>query len=358
MDFHERYRGLVDKLRGQRPGAVRDAAVLHLPARLPPWTDTGLTVERGDRLTILAAGRVVWGGGLEAGPRYHLWGRIGDDPLFRLGTDTATLTAAGAGRLRLCIYHGTWATPDGTLATPIDAYAALQGGLDVLVIRWHAGFPAERGLAELASLAPSDPLLAEEGARAAAARRLPDGFEPLWFLGHSEIFHRAESEGAPIVALRADANAGIVRRPVELPLKPGTSLEWTWRINAPPSRVAEDSFATHDYTSVALEFDDGRDLTWYWSASLPAGHHYACPLPRWRGKEWHTVTRSGPAGLGTWVDERADVHADAARALGNVPARIVAVWLIAVSLFQRTQASTDFRRIALIQDGRPHVLAP
>ena len=52
MDFHERYRGLVDKLRGQPPGAVRDATSLHLPASVPPWTEIGLTVEGGDRLTL------------------------------------------------------------------------------------------------------------------------------------------------------------------------------------------------------------------------------------------------------------------------------------------------------------------
>jgi len=77
-------------------------------------------------------------------------------------------------------------------------------------------------------------------------------------------------------------------------LRPDISLEWTWRVNALPSRVREDAFATHDYASIALEFDDGRDLTWYWSAALPVGHHYRCPLPRWRESETHVGARSGP----------------------------------------------------------------
>lgn len=359
VEFHERYAGLVEKLQAERPRWIQDATTVHLPARVPPWSETGIALERGDRLTVLAAGRVIWSreADLFAGPRYHLWGRIGDGPVFRLGSDTCTLAAAERGSLQLCIYHGTWASPEGTLATSLDAYASLEGGIDVLVIRWGDALP-EQGLAALASLALSDPLITAERARLGSPRELPPGFEPLWFVGRSDIFYRAEVDGAPTIALRADANAGIVRRPVDLALRPGTSLEWTWRVNALPSQVREDSFATHDYASIALEFDDGRDLTWYWSAALPEGHHYRCPLPRWAARETHLVVRSGVEGLGAWVDQRCDVQADVARALGRVPSHIVAVWLIAVSLFQRDRAFVDFRRIALIQDGRASMIFP
>jgi hypothetical protein len=316
-------------------------------------------LEAGERITILASGTVVWSrvADVLAGPRYHLWGRIGDGEIFRLGSDTRTLTATEPGLLRLCIYHGLWASRDGALTLPVDAYATLEGGFDVLVIRWGDGSPAE-SLDILASLAPDDPLIAAERARLATPREPPEGFEPLWFVGRTDIFYRAEIDGAPAIALRADADAGIVRRPLDLPLRPGTVLEWTWRVNRLPSRAREDTFAGHDYASIALELDDARDLTWHWSAALPVDHHYGCPLPRWKGIETHMVVRSGADGLGTWVDERRDVHADAARALGAVPSRITAVWLIGVSLFQRSLASVDFRRIAIVQDGQPHPIFP
>ena len=46
-----------------------------------------------------------------------------------------------------------------------------------------------------------------------------------------------------------------------------------WRLlNNGEATVREDAFATHDYASIALEFEDGRDLTWYWSAALRARH--------------------------------------------------------------------------------------
>jgi hypothetical protein len=41
-----------------------------------------------------------------------------------------------------------------------------------------------------------------------------------------------------------------------------------------------------------------------------------------------------------------------------VPSRIVAVWLIGVSMFQRGLASVDFRRIALLQGDRTHMIFP
>lgn len=360
MPFPERYAALIAECRARHPGFIRDARPVHLPASVPPWTDTDVEVARGDALTVLAAGRVFWSrdADLSVGPRQVLWGRIGDADIFRLGSDTRTLTATDDGPLRLCSYHGgTWASLKGTLVTPREAYAGLTGAIDALVIRWGDVSPAQ-GLEALAALAPSDPLIAAELARLASPRELPAGFEPLWFVGQCDIFFRSELDRAPTIALRAEANAGIVRRPLDLALRPGTFLEWTWRLDALASRVREDAVATHDYASIALEFDDGRDLTWYWSAALPEEHHYGCPLPRWVGRETHVVVRSGRDGLGTWIDHRRDVHADVTAALGHVPSRIVAVWLIAVSLFQRGTASADFRRITLLQDGQAHRIFP
>jgi len=358
-DFRARYRAAVERLLVQRLDWVRDARVLHLSASVPPWSDTGITVERGERLTVLAAGRVTWSRkeALFGWPRYHLWGQIGSGPVFRLGSDTYTLAAEDGGPLRLCVLHGTWASPQGILATSVDAYRSLGGGIDVLVVRWGDVSP-DLGLALLGVAAQDDSLIAEERARLGARHEAPPGFEPLWFVGRSDIFYRSDVDAVPAIALRADANAGVVRKPVEFLLWPGTFLEWTWRMNGLPSRVREDAFATHDYASIALEFQDGRDLSWYWSAALPVGHHYGCPLPRWAGRETHVVVRSGFEGVGAWTDERRDVHADAVRAFGRAPSRIVAVWLIGVSLFQRGYASADFRRIALVRGARVHTIFP
>jgi len=128
-------------------------------------------------------------------------------------------------------------------------------------------------------------------------------------------------------------------------------LRWSWRLDELPSRLPEDTAITHDYLSVALEFDDGQDLTWHWSCSLPRGVAYRCPLEHWRHREAHIVARSGQADLGRWIDEERPVLADHRVAIGGpAPTRVVRAWLIAVSCFQMGEGRGEFAAIELV-DG-------
>jgi hypothetical protein len=343
--FRARYEALL----ARRPACVGDARIVHLPANVPPWTDVGLAVEAGDEVTILAAGRVVLAEalGLWGAPRLFLWGRFAPGGAVWNGTrDTTTVRAERSGRLELGVYQGEWSNRTGDLATPREAYAALQGGYDVVAIRWRDG--AEKGLAELAALTPDDPLVAAEAARRAAPVLPPAGWDYLWFLGPAEIFR---ATGRPSIALAADDDLGILRRPLDVALGPATSLAWSWRVDALPSEHAEDTLPTHDYLSIALEFENGLDLTWMWSAALPVGHHFACPLPHWNARETHWVVRSGTRDLGAWHRESRAVLADYAAAVpGPAPRRAVAVWLIAVSIFGHRSARAEFAGIEL-RDG-------
>jgi hypothetical protein len=354
--FRERHAALIAALApGVRPAAVADACVVHLPATVPPWTATPLSLGAGDAVTLLAEGRIVLSEalGLWGGPRLHLWARIGGrGPLHNGTRDTTTLRAAHAGPLELAVYQGEWADRDGAaLATPREAYAALRGGIDVVAIRWQ-GDPAE-GLAALRARAPEDALLAAEAARLAAPVPAPPGWEYLWFLGPAEIFRAARADGADAIHARAEDDVGILRRPVDFPLGPDVELAWRWRVDRLPSAVAEDTLPCHDYLSIALEFETGRDLTWTWSAALPAGTAYACPIPSWQPRETHLVVRSGPAGLGAWQEERRRVVADWRHAVGGPPPnRIVAVWLIAVSVFRHGVGEAVFAGIELGDGAR------
>ena len=60
--------------------------------------------------------------------------------------------------------------------------------------------------------------------------------------------------------------------------------------------------------------------------------------------------RSGTAGLGHWQAEERYVHADVLAAMGEPLARIVRLWLIAVSSFQHGIARAEFADIVL-EDG-------
>ena len=147
-------------------------------------------------------------------------------------------------------------------------------------------------------------------------------------------------------------DVGILRRPAALPLQPGTILSWRWRVDSLPIDLREDSLPSHDYLSIAVEFDDGQDLTYYWSAALPVGTVYRCPLPTWKDKETHVVVRSGLGELGRWLEQRRDVHEDYRRCIGGSARSVVRVWLIANSLFQRGHGRCEYSGIEFEQpDG-------
>jgi Protein of unknown function (DUF3047) len=99
--------------------------------------------------------------------------------------------------------------------------------------------------------------------------------------------------------------------------------------------------------SLAVEFDNGQDLTYLWSAALDPEFSYRCPISSWRNRETHLVIRSGSGQLGRWINEEREVWRDYERAVGTPPARIVAVWLIAVSIFQHGAARAEYRNIEL-----------
>jgi len=340
------------------PSAVRDAHVagavaLHLPANVPPWTPAKLELEPGDAFTLFAEGRVVLSeeAGLWNGPAFHLWARVGGrGPLFNGTRDTASFRAPHAGTLELCIYSGEWGTRDGELATPLAGYALLSGGIDVLAVRWKGD--AGAGVEALAGAVPDEPLFAAEAQRLRDPGETPSGWEHLWFLGESDIYRPARIDGRQAIRVHTHDDVGILRRPIDLPLAPDTRIGWRWKVDALPSARAEDSLPTHDYLSIAVEFDNGQDLTWYWSSQLPQDTHYRCPLPQWDQRETHWVVRSGEAGLGDWHAEERHLQQDYAEAVGHPPARIVAVWLIAVSIFQKGNGSAEFADVWIESDGR------
>lgn len=328
---------------------VADARVVVLPGSEPPWTDTGVALEPGDEITVLADGRIVFSEELDLwfGPRVYLWRRIGEGgPVFRAARETATHRANCAGTLQLGIYPGAWSTRNGEHV----GTGGLGGALGALLIRWR-GDGAE-GVRALAAACPEDALVRAELERLEHPAIRPAHWEPLWYLGETDLFTAAERDGRPVIRARPENEAAIIKRAVDTELTPETRLTWSWRVEELPSKVAENTLPTHDYISIAVEFDNGQDLTWYWSAALPEETVFRCPLPWWDQRETHIAIRSGTAALGRWSTETRDLYADYERALGKPPERIVGVWLIAVSFFTHGRGAADFADIALEQPGR------
>lgn len=345
---HAAIERLPASLRERHLAALR---LVTLPGNVPPWTDTGIVLARDVAVSVLASGRLVLAPALDLWmrPSVALWGRVGGrGPLVNGARDTLTFHAAHDGALELALYNGEWGTPDGELATPVELYAGSGGEIDALVVRWQ-GDPVA-GLAALAAALPDDPLLAGELDRLRHAAPPPEGWRHLWFLGESEIFRTTADDDRAAIAVDAANDVGILQRRLDFPLGPATTLAWRWRVDELPARASENDPTAHDYLSLALEFENGRDLTWYWSAVLPVGAHYACPLPGWTARETHWVVRSGADGIGRWHDERRVIADDYRAAVGEPPARVVAAWLIAVTLFGHRRGRATFADVVL-RDG-------
>jgi DUF3047 family protein len=317
---------------------LEDARIVSLPAGRSRWADTGIDLAPGDEVTTFAVGGTVLSRAFDVRvrPPLQLWFRAGG-PVFRGTRETHSFTAAHAGRLHLANYAPTpWAAPDGSRKVSERQWSRVSGGMHVLVALD----------AELDALREASPLVAAELDRRAGAPAAPDGWSYLWEIGDSEIF---AADGGRI-ACDCHGDTAILQREVDVELTEATRLRWSWRVDELPSELAEDTPATHDYLSIAVEFDNGQDLTWHWSAELPPGHHYRCPFPPWRERETHMVVRSGANGLGRWLTEERAVRADYTAAVGAPPARIVKVWLIAVSHVQRGRGRCAFADIEL-RDG-------
>lgn len=343
-------------------GTVREHLWLTLPATEPPWRDTGIDVEPGVALSYFAAGRVYASRPLDiwVGPSNQLWTRVGErGPIRSSSRDSDTLNADGArdtaaGRLYFGNYFpNDWKDPSGARLQGDEVYGGVSGETRILVVVWNA--PVRDGLAALVRGADPLGLVSGEIDRLDRSIRPPEGWKYLWHIGTSEIF-RSESDpsGAPGIGCEVEGDVAILQRDVEVPLTPATEISWQWTVERLPGLLREDTVPSHDYLSLAVEFDTGWDITYYWSVALPEGTGYVCPLPNWKHREFHVVVRSGEAGLGQPLAERRNLLRDVEhymQGLGNRPARIVRVWLIANSVFMRQRGRCHFSQIRIHGDG-------
>ncbi|HEY1650822.1 MAG TPA: DUF3047 domain-containing protein [Acidimicrobiales bacterium] len=351
--FHRALERALERALASGDG-VADHRFVDLPANEPPWADTGLEVRDGDQITIVRHGRSSLAGTslwLEAG--FNVWARVGGrGPLERGTRATHTFRAVRDGTVQLGnAQPAEWTDRDGAIEDDPGVYALMEGGAEALLIRWADGadpLEALRGAAERSA----DPwgYLAGEVARLEYGLGAPPpGWEHLWFLGPSEVFTRS----GDVLDCVTRGDAAIICHDAAFDLGDDTVLEWSWRVDALPSLQPEDALETHDYLSLAVEFDDGQDLTYHWSAGLPAGTSYRCPLPHWSARETHLVLGSGPEGLGHWHNEARHLRSDYARAIGGTtPARVTRIWLIALSAMQHLEGRGAYRGITLRNDSQ------
>lgn len=338
------------RLRDLLREVAADVDLVEVPVDRKPWTTSRVRVATGEQVSWFAWGRCLLIKPLAVGvdTGLALLCRIGDGLPTNSERATMTLTADRDGAVEFGGRMPAWTREDGTLGLDRVPYRLMSGGLGAVVVRWAPGTDVRAALDSLAARDPSG-LCAAEVRRLDSPPQLPPGWHCHPWVPRTEVF----SAGAEGVAVNSVDGGGIIRHPAAAPLTPDLRLRWSWRIDELPSRMPEDTAISHDYLSVAVEFDNGLDLTWQWSHSLPLGLAYPCPLDYWRKYETHIVARTGSADLGRWISEERPVLADYRAAIrGPAPANVVRVWLIAVSFIQGRTGRGEFRDIELVDGDR------
>ncbi|MGE0486481.1 MAG: DUF3047 domain-containing protein [Gammaproteobacteria bacterium] len=339
------------RLRDEAPlaGLAGYATFEILPADLP-WKRLDVAVKASQAVTVLLSGRWwlvedldVW-----VEPGLAFFARVGDrNPVYNPQKNTGTFTSAHDGHVSVARAIGEWADSRAeTVATPPEVYSAAKGEIRGVLLVWD-GDPLT-GLEALRRRGDVGGLVTAEIARLRTEPPPPAGWQPMYVTGNAGIYSSC-ADGQ--ICCHTHKNACLLTREVDLPLAPGARLDWRWAVEELPSARAEDSLLAHDYLSIAVEFDDGQDLTYFWSAELPVGRVFRCPIPSWQAIETHMVVRSGRGELGRWLAESRDVHADYQTHIGGPATRIVKVWLIALSFFQRGTGKARYADIVVSSGG-------
>jgi len=309
-----------------------------------PWTDLGLIAEQGQQVTFLLSGRMwlsreydLW---FEPGLVFHARTR-GTKPIYNPMNNSGTMIAAHGGIIEVARSAGEWTDESGSLWTPEEACRKADVKIVGVALLWRDD--AARGLKTLLAQGDVGGLLQAELSRLDSDRQLPDGWSNLFLFGGGPVVFSKGEAGE--ILCRTQKNVSIIERPIQLPLTPGTRLSWRWLIEELPSILPEDQAAAHDYLSIGVKFEDGQDLTYIWSQTLPQGKVFRCPLPRWTGIETHMIVRSGKTDLGTWLSEERDIAADYSAHIQGPAKAISHVWLLGVSPFQRRTGSCRYADI-------------
>lgn len=325
---------------------VSNAISVDLEPGMKDWRDVGLDVDTDDEVTLFAGGDINASrlADIRMGPKVVLWYRIGrDGPMHKTPNETLSFRADRKGPIYLALQApGDWTNEAGDF-DPAKIMHGVCGRVRILIVKWGAG--VEQGLS---ALLPADNTGLIKSALAQWQRPAikPQGWRYLWRIGAGDIYTPGTEQGH--ICCHTDRDAGILQIPADFALTDSTRFSWKWFATVLPSSIREDIPPTHDYLSIAVEFDNGLDLTYMWSSELAVNTIFQCPLPWWIERETHWVLRSDASDLGKWLPEDRNIKSDYERAIGGpVPERIVAVWLIAVSAFQRGEGKIDYANILL-----------
>ncbi len=327
---------------------IAQTALTTINARDLPWIDSGIVAKKGQSITFMLNGGLNFGH-FHVQPGTAFWVGFGQKkPMYITGSNTGTVTVPVSGPVYFARALAEWKDPQGELFTPVEHYQAVKGAIQILSVVWRND--PKIAMHKMLDNGINHPLFTTEAQRLKSPTVLPEGWKNLWMFGDNGIFQSA-NKGKQINVF-THKNVGILQKDVSFPLVKDSRIDWQWMIETLPSVKPEDAAHTHDYLSIAVEFDDGQDLTYMWSSSLPEGKHFRCPLPRWDLIETHMVIHNDAALLGKWLNESRNIYADYHKMIGGDAKKITRIWFIANSLFQGGFGTGAFKNINLYNDNK------
>lgn len=336
------YKNTLDAAIHKISSQIASQATLPLPAD-GTWVDSQIVLEPGDSITVFAAGRLLFSKAMEIslGTQTCIWYRIGAGNINRFSNNFELITSDQSGPLYFCVAEpGAFKSPVGDPNENRLPYKK-AGDIELRLIRW-----AQEPKLSIKAAAELEPSIFGELYKSLNTCKELHHWRHLWRTGKSDIFSVDEKDGS--ISCRTHGDIGIIQYPVDIPLDKNLSLSWSWLVKELPSTISEQIRHTHDYLSIAVEFDDGLDLTYMWSSTLEKDTVFQCPLPWWDQRETHWVLRNAQDGTERWFDEQRYLLEDYQQAIGqSVPTRVVSVWLIAGSRWQHLRGSCQYRAIKL-----------
>ncbi len=343
--------GVVQETLKSSPASVASWSTVTFKTSYTGWQSSGLMVAKGQQVTIFGEGQINGGLPLPLDPRHYVWVRIGaDGPVFNLATDQHTFQAEQSGLLYITAKGADffWEDRRGTYPPTSQRAPEVPFEAHATAVVWKAD-PLEA--LQALSQDPLDPF-GQAYAVAAEAPPLPAGFDYLWYLSDAQVFGAWQEGGRKGIRGTTHYDFGIVKKPVDIPLTDETEISFEWRYDALPAQGPETEVQFHDYLSIAVEFDNGQDITWMWSPHLQEGLSFRCPLPWWDQRETHLVLQSGTEGLGEWHSHTRPVAQDYRRSVNvEVPKRITGVWFINSGIFAKAMGDARFANVVISSAG-------
>ena len=344
QDFHQRIDTII---KHSSASIVRSVNFSITPNDLP-WSQTLGTIKAGQSVTFFLSGRwwILKEKDYWVEPGVAFYARISGGTMYNPARNTGTMLADRSGTLEIARSIGQFKNAKGELFPSEDLYKATEGLIEGVAIIWQEN--VIDGLVQLSARGDVDGLLLAEINRLHYQQLLPAGWSYMYMFGNSGIFNEGRNGELQCISHK---NVGILQYAIEAPLTDDLTLDWKWIVDKLPSSVAEDQMLSHDYLSIAVEFDDGKDITYMWSAELPEGTVFQCPLPRWTKCETHVVQRSGTKLLGKPINESRNVYKDYHNYIKGTAENVTRIWLIANTVFMRGAGRCTYSDILLRHDN-------